>query len=142
MGKPFRSLFHAMEDTHWQQLKDFFFQAVEVPVAERAAWMAQIDDPHLQAALARLLADDADAFGFLAQLGVLPNKLNLYVAYRTMDVGKVTDSEFDSWTIGGNYMLNQNIRFELFNVFEDGSGVDARSSERDQKLVLQVFIGF
>jgi hypothetical protein len=87
-------------------------------------------------------ADDADAFGFLAQLGVLPNKLNIYAAYRALDVGKATDSEFDSWTIGGNYMLNQNIRIELFNVFEDGSGVDARSNGRDKKFVLQLFIGF
>jgi hypothetical protein len=94
-------------------------------------------------------ADDADAFGFLAQLGVLPNKLNIYVAYRTLDVGKAADSEFDSWTIGGNYMLTQNIRIELFNVFEDGSGVDAQKNDplsskygRDKKFVLQLFIGF
>ena len=87
-------------------------------------------------------ADDADALAFLAQLGVLPNKANIYVAYRTMDVGKATDSTFESWTVGVNYMVNQNIRLELFNVFESGSGVDARTSDRDNKVVFQLFAGF
>ena len=86
-------------------------------------------------------ADDANAFGLLAQLGVLPHKANIYVAYRTMDVGKATDNTFDSWTVGVNYMVNQNIRLELFNVFENGSGVDARTNERDNKILLQLFVG-
>jgi hypothetical protein len=87
-------------------------------------------------------ADDANALALLAQLGVLPNKANIYVAYRTMDVGKAMDNTFDSWTVGVNYMANQNIRLELFNVFENGSGVDARTNDRDNKMVLQVFVGF
>jgi hypothetical protein len=87
-------------------------------------------------------ADDADAFAMLAQLGVLPNKADIYAAYRTMDVGKVTDSDFDALTLGGNYMYSQNIRFELFYVGESGSGVDARSNERDSKWLIQLFAGF
>ena len=87
-------------------------------------------------------ADDANALALLAQLGVLPNKANIYVAYRTMDVGTAMDNTFDSWTVGVNYMAGQNIRLELFNVFENGSGVDARTNDRDNKIVLQVFVGF
>ena len=87
-------------------------------------------------------ADDANALGLLAQFGVLPNKANIYVAYRTMDVGKATDSTFDSWTVGVNYMVSQNIRLELLNVFENGSGVDARTNDRDNKTLLQLFAGF
>jgi hypothetical protein len=87
-------------------------------------------------------ADDADAFAMLAQLGILPNKADIYAAYRKMDVGKATDSDFNALTLGGNYMYSQNIRFELFYVKEDGSGVDARSNERDSKWLLQLFAGF
>ena len=87
-------------------------------------------------------ADDANAFGFLAQLGVLPNKANIFVAYRSMDVGTVTDNKFNSVTVGGNYMVSQNIRLELFRVVENGSGVDARASELDTKTILQLFAGF
>jgi hypothetical protein len=87
-------------------------------------------------------ADDADALGLLAQLGVLPNKANIYLAYRTMDVGTAKDSTFDSWTVGTNYMVAQNIRLELLHVFEDGSGVDARTNDRNHKTLLQLFAGF
>jgi hypothetical protein len=87
-------------------------------------------------------SNDADAFGILAQLGILPNKLNIYTAYRMMDVGKDEATDFDSWTLGTNYMAAQNIRLELFYVAESGSGVDARSDERDGTLLLQLFAGF
>lgn len=87
-------------------------------------------------------ADDANAFGVLAQLGVVPNKADIYLAYRTMDVGTATNGTFDSWTIGGNYMVSQNIRLELFSVSESGSGVDARTDDRDSKTILQLFAGF
>ena len=86
--------------------------------------------------------DDADAFGALAQLGIIPNKLNIFAAYRAMDVGKEADTNFDSWTLGTNYMAAQNIRLELFYVSESGSGVDARSNDRDGTLLLQLFAGF
>ncbi len=87
-------------------------------------------------------ANDGDALALLAQLGVLPNKANIYVAYRTRDSGTVTNNTFDSWTLGANYMISQNIRLELFNVFESGSGVDARANNRDNKVIFQLFAGF
>ena len=87
-------------------------------------------------------SEDADAFGILAQLGIIPNKLNIYAAYRQMDVGKAADTDFDSWTIGANYLPAQNIRFELFYISESGSGVDARADETDGTLLLQLFAGF
>lgn len=87
-------------------------------------------------------ANNADALGLLAMLGVLPNKLNLYVAYRTMDIGTATDNIFDAWTLGFNWMLAQNIRIELFNVAESGSGVDARGNNRDNTTNFQLFAGF
>jgi hypothetical protein len=73
---------------------------------------------------------------------VLPNKANIFVAYRTMDVGTATDNKFNSVTVGGNYMIAQNIRLELFRVVESGSGVDARPEEEDTKTLLQLFAGF
>ncbi len=86
--------------------------------------------------------DDADALGFLVQYGVIPNRLSIFAAYRTMDVGTAINSTFDAVTIGGHIMVAQNIRLELFNVFESGSAVDARTNGRDNKFVLQFFAGF
>lgn len=50
-----------MEAPHWQQLKELFFEAIEMPLSDRAAWMEQINDPEQRASLAQLLADDANA---------------------------------------------------------------------------------
>ncbi|MCU7812412.1 MAG: hypothetical protein KZQ77_14455, partial [Candidatus Thiodiazotropha sp. (ex Notomyrtea botanica)] len=86
--------------------------------------------------------DDAKAFGILAQLGIVPNKANIFAAYRAKDVGSATESDFDSTTIGGKYLLSQNIALELFYVKESGSGVDARTNERDSTWMLQLFAGY
>ncbi|MES9972719.1 MAG: hypothetical protein ABW094_00560, partial [Candidatus Thiodiazotropha sp.] len=77
--------------------------------------------------------DDGEAFGILAQLGILPNKANVFAAYRALDDGSEEDSEFNSTTVGLNYLFSQNIRFELFYVKESGDGVDARDNDRDSK---------
>lgn len=87
-------------------------------------------------------ADDASAASLLAQLGVKPNKANVYLGYRIMDDGSAQDSKFNALTIGGQYLWSQNIRFELFHVKESGSGVDARASGKDSQTMFQVFAGF
>ncbi|MES9972101.1 MAG: hypothetical protein ABW092_18870 [Candidatus Thiodiazotropha sp.] len=86
--------------------------------------------------------DDGEAFGFLAQLGVLPNKANIFAAYRTLDDGSDDNSKFNATTIGANYLFSQNIRFEIFYVKESGDGVDARGDERDSKWLFQLFAGY
>ncbi|MEW8647226.1 MAG: hypothetical protein AB2563_14135 [Candidatus Thiodiazotropha endolucinida] len=86
--------------------------------------------------------DDGEAFGILAQLGILPNKANVFAAYRALDDGSEEDSEFNSTTVGINYLFSQNIRFELFYVKESGDGVDARDNERDSKWLFQLFAGY
>ncbi|MCU7849077.1 MAG: hypothetical protein KZQ89_14000 [Candidatus Thiodiazotropha sp. (ex Lucinoma kastoroae)] len=86
--------------------------------------------------------DDGEAFGILGQLGVLPNKANIFAAYRTLDDGSEDDSEFNATTVGTNYLFSQNIRFELYYVKESGDGVDARGNERDSKWLFQLFAGY
>lgn len=87
-------------------------------------------------------ADDATAYGLLTQLSVVPNKADVYVAYRTMDVGTAADADFDVWTLGSNYLYTPNVRFELFFEKESGSGVDARTTGQDSKAIFQLFAGF
>ena len=87
-------------------------------------------------------ADDAESFGIVGQLGVLPNKANVFLAYRAVDDGSDDDSEFNATTIGANYLFSQNIRFELYYVKESGDGVDARDNDRDDKWLFQLFAGY
>ncbi len=86
--------------------------------------------------------DDATAYALLAQLGVMPDKANVFVAYRAMDVGAAVDADFNVVTLGMNYLFASNIRFELFHEMEDGAGVDARTTDKDSKTIFQMFAGF
>lgn len=86
--------------------------------------------------------NDANAFGILGKLGVIPNKTSIFLAYRTKDNGHLINETENAITFGAQHMLAQNVKLELFFVSESGSGVDARSSERDFKYVLQLFAGF
>ncbi|MBE0510455.1 MAG: hypothetical protein IBX49_06965 [Gammaproteobacteria bacterium] len=86
--------------------------------------------------------EDASAWSVMAQLGVKPNKANVYLAYRAMDDGAAADSQFNALAFGGQYLWSQNIRFELFHVMESGSGVDARANGNDSQTMLQLFAGF
>jgi hypothetical protein len=87
-------------------------------------------------------SDDGEAFGILAQLGVLPNKANIFAAYRSLDDGSDENSKLNATTLGANYLFSQNIRFELYYVKESGDGVDGRADERDSKWLFQLFAGY
>jgi hypothetical protein len=86
---------------------------------------------------------DAKAFAVLAQLGgLLSNKANVFAGYRTKDNGDTADNKDNAFTIGGQYMPAQNVKFELFHVMESGSAIDARDDGRDNRTMLQFFAGF
>ncbi|MBK8163883.1 MAG: hypothetical protein IPK65_12340 [Gammaproteobacteria bacterium] len=86
--------------------------------------------------------DDAKAFALMGQVGVAPERINVYLAYRTLDNGAVEDNKFNATTFGGQYLIAQNIRMELFYVKESGSGVDTRTSDRNARTMFQLFAGF
>jgi hypothetical protein len=75
--------------------------------------------------------NDASGFGFLAKLDVLSNT-SAYVAYASKDAGdKVTNI-----TLGGQYMVAQNIKLELFHVMSD------TDNKGDDYTMLMLFAGF
>ncbi len=86
--------------------------------------------------------NDATAFATMAQLGILPSRANVFLAYRTKDNGKATKNQDNALTIGAQYLPAQNVRFELYHVMESGSAVDVRADKRDNLTMLQMFSGF
>ncbi len=86
--------------------------------------------------------NDATAFAAMAQLGILPSRANVFLAYRVKDNGKATTNKDNALTLGAQYLPAQNVRFELFHVMESGSAVDARADKRDNLTMLQMFSGF
>ncbi|HMB89865.1 MAG TPA: tetratricopeptide repeat protein [Rhodothermales bacterium] len=54
-----------MEDAQWQQLKDLFFQFIDLSEEDRAVFLEQITDKEIRDALMRLIAEDAEAASLL-----------------------------------------------------------------------------
>ena len=85
--------------------------------------------------------DDATALGFLAKLGVIPGKTQVYVGYGSHDfdedpAGVAKMISVIEATIGVQHMVDQNIKLELYSVRSD-SGSDA-----DDYTMLMLFAGF
>jgi hypothetical protein len=114
-------------------------EAGGMPVSVYASYGSAKGDPD---SIWNTNPDDAKTFAVMGQVGVMDGRANVYLAYRTLDSGAATDNKFNAATIGGQYLLAQNIRMELFHVAENGSGVDARANESDARTMLQLFAGF
>lgn len=114
-------------------------EASGVPVSLYASYGSAKGDP---GSLWNTNPDDAKVFAVMGQAGVMDGRANVYLAYRTLDNGAAASNTFNAATIGGQYLVAQNIRMELFHVAESGSGVDARANERDTRTLLQLFAGF
>ena len=58
------------------------------------------------------------------QLGVVPGKATLLLAYRRGDNGKAADNGDNSIAVGGNYLLAQNVQLQLNHEMFSGSAYD------------------
>jgi predicted porin len=88
--------------------------------------------------------NDETATAIAAELGVLPRKATLLLAYRMGDNGKATNNEDNSWTLGGTYQIVQNIQFQLNYSKRSGSAYDTvpAPANGDQLLTLMLFGAF
>ncbi len=55
----------AINPDRWEELKALFSQVLAQPATERAAWVAQVEDPAMRAELAQLLAGDEGTLSLL-----------------------------------------------------------------------------
>ena len=83
--------------------------------------------------------EDETALGFVAKLGVVPGKTQVFFGYGSHDDNAVSVADM---TIGVQQMIDQNIKIELYNVSsdaEDSSGADNKSKDYT---MLMLFAGF
>jgi hypothetical protein len=69
------------------------------------------------------LTDDKTSYAVLGKLGVVPNKVQLYAGYSSLDDPNAADKRNDA-TLGLQYMAAQNISFEVYNVSSNIDGAD------------------
>lgn len=87
-------------------------------------------------------ARDKKALGLMAELGVLPNKGNLYLAYRNADNGKASNSQDNALTLGASWMVYQNVKLELFHTAKSGNAYSPKPAGGDAITTLMIFAGF
>jgi len=56
---------------------------------------------------------DRKATVIMTELGIVPNKVMVQIAYRMADNGAATANNANAWTIGGKYHMAQNVQLSL-----------------------------
>ncbi len=86
--------------------------------------------------------NDETATAIAAELGVVPRKATLMLAYRKGDNGKAANNGDNALTLGGTYQIVQNIMFQLNYSKYSGSAYDPLPANGDQLLTLMLFGAF
>lgn len=76
------------------------------------------------------------------QLGVLPGKATLLMAYRKGDNGKATGNTDNSLMLGGTYQLVQNVQLQLNHEKYSGSAYDGTPADGNKLTTLMLFAAF
>jgi hypothetical protein len=86
--------------------------------------------------------DDRTAWSILAELGVIPNRATLAIAYRDGDTGEAADNEQTAITFGGTYLLAQNFELQINHSIYGGNFYDTNPANGDVKTTLMIFAAF
>ena len=88
-------------------------------------------------------ADDKTAWALIGELGVIPNKTTVSLAYRSGDKGTASDNEQTALTLGVTHLTAQNIQFQLNHSMYGGDAYDPKpASGGDQQTTLMLFTAF
>lgn len=85
--------------------------------------------------------DDAMAVAILAELGVLPGRATVTLAYLDYDSGAATNSEDNATSIGATYLLAQNVELSIEHTWHDKDQGTA-GADGDQETIFRLFSGF
>jgi len=83
--------------------------------------------------------DDSTALGFVAKLGVIPGKTQVYLGYGSLDKDAKSVADL---TIGVQHMVDQNIKLELYNVSSDAEDTTGADDKSKDYTMLMLFAGF
>ena len=86
--------------------------------------------------------NDKTATALAAELGVVPGKATVMLAYRKGDNGKATKNGDNAWTLAGTYQIVQNMHLQLNYSKYSGSAFEPLPAGGDQLLTLMLFGGF
>lgn len=76
------------------------------------------------------------------QLGVVPGRATLLMAYRKGDNGKVANNEDNSVMVGGTYLMEQNVQLQFNHEMFSGNAYDGTPANGNQLTTLMLFAAF
>ena len=86
--------------------------------------------------------NDKTATAIAAELGVLPGKATVMLAYRKGDNGKVANNGDNAVTVGASYQIVQNMQLQLNYSKYSGSAFTTLPATGDQLVTLMLFGAF
>jgi hypothetical protein len=85
---------------------------------------------------------DRSAVAIAGQLGLVPDRLSVLMAFRNGDTGAARDYVDRSVTLGGMYHLHQNVQLQLNCSFRSGSAYSPLPPDGNRLLTLMLAAGF
>ena len=86
--------------------------------------------------------NDKTATAIAAELGVLPGKATVTLAYRVGDNGKVANNDDNAVMVGASYQIVQNMQLQLNYSKYSGNAYEPLPAKGDQLLTLMLFGAF
>lgn len=86
--------------------------------------------------------NNANAFGILAQLGVIPNKATLSLGGHIAKTGATTNDKNNGFIAAASYQYTQNVKFELDQEWYSGSANTNAKLNPKNRTTLMAFMGF
>ena len=86
--------------------------------------------------------NDQEAWSVLAEYGIMPAKMTIYLGYLDGDNGKAASNTDRRLTLGGTWMLGQNVELQLWNTFYSGSAYGPKPAGGDNLTSLMLFVAF
>ncbi|MBK8006275.1 MAG: hypothetical protein IPK12_20910 [Gemmatimonadetes bacterium] len=85
---------------------------------------------------------DRKALAVAGELGVLPARGSVLLAYRHGDNGAASNHTDRALTVGGIYHLHQNVQFQLNYTFRSGDAFEPKPADGDQLLTAMLAAAF
>lgn len=87
-------------------------------------------------------SNDKTAWALIGELGVIPNKTTVSLAYRSGDKGTASDNEQTAMTLGVSHLTAQNIQLQINHSIYGGDAYDPKPAGGDQLTTLMLFTAF
>ena len=86
--------------------------------------------------------NDRTAFSLMGELGLLPGRATVALAYRNGDTGEKNNNQDNAFTLGATYQIALNAQLQINHTFYSGSHYNGNPANGDQLTTFMLFAAF